>query len=158
MVKRHARFIGSMAAGVVLLSSAVAFANRTTIQDPKGDGEDVLDIKSASHGHTKTGKLVHKMVAYSNFGPAKAKKITIGIYTAGADYSVSTYGIYNSTTGTTSSVTVKRPSGNTIKYIFPKWKIGNPSSYDWHVFTVPGYSCPTCPDYAPNMGYVTHNL
>lgn len=158
MIKRHARFIGSVAAGLVLLSSAAAFANKQTIADAKGDGEDVLDIKSASHGHTKTGKLAHTIVAYSNFGPAKANKISVNITSAEGDYSVSTYGIWSDAAQTYLNVTVKRPSDNSIKYIFPPARIGSPSSYEWFAITVPGYSCPLCPDYAPNMGYVTHNL
>jgi hypothetical protein len=158
MIKRHMRFIGSMTVGLVVLSTAMALANTKTIQDAQGDQTDSLDIKNASHGHTDTGKLVHKVVTYGNFGERRAGTISISIHTANNDYLVSTFGIWDDNAQTYRDVTVKRPSDNSIKFIFGEGKIGSPSSYRWLVTTVPGYPCPLCPDYAPDEGYVTHPL
>jgi hypothetical protein len=159
MMKRHARFLGSMVAGLVLLSSAIAFADSYSVPDASGDGTDVLDIRSAKHGHTTTGKLVHTVVTYGRFGARKAGTISVNITTPDNDYSVSTYGIWDDDAQTYLNVQVKRPSEKSIKYIFPPSRIGSPASYDWFVVTTPGYSCPLCPDYAPNAGgTVTHDL
>jgi len=159
MIRRHARFLGSLVAGLVLLSSAIAFADSNSVPDASNDGEDVLDIRSAKHGHTTTGKLVHTVVTYGRFGARKAGTISINITTPDNDYEVSTFGIFDTDAQTYLNVAVKRPSEKSIKYIFPPSRIGSPTEYDWSVKTVPGYPCPTCPDYAPDAGgTVTHDL
>lgn len=149
------RFLALVMAGMLVLFGSIATANIKTIQDPadRPNSEGGIDIKSASHGHTKTGKLKHKIVTYDVI--AELEQACLYIKTAADTYYSCGYKMYNSADQQTGGLTESRPNNKTIVFKFKPGAIGNPSTYLWWVEA--NNYCQQC-DRAPNTGKVRHNL
>ena len=162
-MKRSIRTTGAVAAATLALCVGIASANTKTVTDAQNDqGDGTLDLKSATHGHAD-GKLVHKVVTYGNFGSDRAGTISVSITVGSKFYSVSKYGLWDQDAQETKPITVKRPTNNSIKFIFSKRQIGNPGSYKWFAQAVPPFPCLVCPDFLPDQSTtaeikVTHRL
>ena len=148
--------IGLMTAALLLFGS-VALANTKAIQDgnDSSDADGGIDIKTASHGHTPTGKLKHKITTYDVIGDME--QACLFITTSAEEYYSCGFGVYNSDDKQTGSLTESRPDNKTIIFKFKKSAIGNPESYKWRV-EAGNYCSPENCDRAPNTGSVRHPL
>ena len=184
--RRTARtVICAVAVGLAL--AAVALADTRTIQD-KNDTTGPIDIKSASAGHTKDGKLKHVLVFYekvpkngetgNEFLQTWTKKPHPLPGVPGA-FKEAAYQMHGPQTGTrdvgtggeagtkfhkTGTVKITR-KGTRLTFVFSKKAIGNPKkAYWWRAksdYYGPPTECPTgpCEDHSPNGSKtVKHNL
>jgi hypothetical protein len=181
-----ARTLG-FAAVAALAFAAVALADTKTIQD-KNDTPGPIDIKSATAGHTKDGRLKHVIVFYENV-PKKGEtgneilefwtKKPHPLPGVPGAFKEAAYHMQGPQTGTrdvgtggedetkfhkTGTVKVTR-KGPKLTFIFSKKAIGNPKhAYWWHAksdYYGPPAECPTgpCEDHAPNGSKaVKHSL
>lgn len=118
---------------LLCFSVPLAFADKTTIDDPK-DAPGRVDIKTVSAGHDGS-KLVHRIVGYAKIrkGEEPGLSVYAGQWTrvGGPSYQVTTFGVTNGRGEKTGRVVTRRPNGRTVVYKFGKGAIGNPASYRW---------------------------
>lgn len=154
-MKNRSRFTALLMAGVLVLFGSVASADTKTIQDAQDRPSDEggIDIKSASHGHTPSGKLKHKIVSFDT--NADLEQVCLHVKTSAGQFYTCGFGMYNSQDQQVGNVKEVRPNNKTIVLKFNKNAIGNPSSYSWWV--VSSNYCQAC-DRAPNTGRARHTL
>ena len=142
-----------------LLAGPAAWGSRRTISDPNDVASRRIDVKSASHGHSRS-KLKHTIVSYRRFRTSRAPCLTIESKPrAGLDFQICGYG--NMTNlheqRTRGTVAFRRPNRRTIVYLFRRRAIGRPDVYKWFIEEEGGDRCSQC-DRAPNRGMVRHAL
>lgn len=149
------RLLGLVMAGMLVLIGSVASADTKTISDGKDPDNGGIDIKSATAGHTPTGKLKHKIGTYDQIGDME--QACLFITTVEGDYFTCGYRMYDSNDNETGGVTESRPDNKTIIFKFKKSAIGSPDFYSWRV-EAGNYCSGTDCDRAPNKGMVPHKL
>ena len=152
------RALAALTIAVLLLVAPAAFGSSRRIPDGNDVPKHRVDIKSASHSHTR-GKLKHTVVAYRAFKTSRGPCVTFETDGRGRkDYQVCGYSnminLHQQTTKGT--VNMRRPNRHTISYIFRPRAIGRPGTYKWFVVE-PGPDECKC-DRAPNKGLVRHAL
>ena len=157
-MKGSRRAVAALVLGTLLLIAPAAFGSSRTISDRDDVPKHRVDIKSASHSHTR-GKLKHTVVAYRAFKTSRGPCVTFETNGRGRkDYQVCGYSnminLHQQTTKGT--VSMRRPNRRTISYIFRPRAIGRPDVYKWFVIE-PGSDECKC-DRAPNKGLVRHAL
>lgn len=159
--KKGGREVKRLVATTLLVSLVLvgsALADTKTIQDPDDDTGDSGDIRSATAGHTPTGKLKHTIVTWNKAGvntdpPGLVISLAANDVNANCDrgyeglFSVKKDGAIrrlcdNVQVGT---ATVKRPNPKTIIFKFGRKPLGSPTKYFWGVQTYGSN-----PDVAPN--------
>jgi hypothetical protein len=119
----------------------VASADTTTVSDPQGDTTGgVLDLKSATAGHTSTGRLKPTVVQYNNLNHNNLPAVVMNSPTKGC---ASGYAIWPRTNATklykpctatfVCCYATSFPNPKTVVYTFPKSAIGNPAHYYWAI-------------------------
>jgi hypothetical protein len=155
-MKKGVAAVLAVAIAAVLVIGGLALADTKKITDPN-DTSHGVDIKTASHGHTKTGKLKHKITSYNTY--TKKHAPCLGIKVGSKFYRICQSTITNLSTGKQSNTIVFRhPNPTTTVYVFSKNAIGNPSKYQWQAESFATACGEAICDTAPNKGLVTHNL
>ncbi len=160
MMKQKRRLVSAVAiASAFFLFGSTAMADRTIVKDGKSDLGDPgagVDMRSASHGHSKTGKLKHKIVSWGKMDETP-HPVRLYMRTATARFATEGRYMFNYKNKRTGRVTESRPDDHTIIYKFWPRAIGNPDWYRWKVRSA--YACETC-DRVPNRGHgrVLHTL
>jgi hypothetical protein len=129
--------IGQMVGGIAL-------ADRTKVDDPKGDGgaaKKDIDYTIADHHH---GLLRHRARMYGAF-ETYHPRVCLFIQTSKSGYRVCGPTVYRvSDNQPVGEAKVRRPSDHVIALSFKQSAIGSPSSYHWY-FEV-GSNVPFCPN------------
>ena len=118
-----------------------ASADTTTVGDPQGDTVGgSLDLRSATAGHTSTGKLKHKVVQYNRLDQSNLPAIVMDSPKKGCLYGYEIWPAFSATklykpcTGElVGSYTTSFPDTKTVVYKFSKNAIGNPGKYYWAI-------------------------
>lgn len=115
-----------------VLPLQVVLADRTVVDDDKGDGGIAKrDIDFAFAGH-KDGMLLHKVTMYGSFTTNKPR-ICVLIQTDESGFRVCGGDIERTSDAeVVGHAKVTRPNSKTIGFKFRKRAIGKPSSYHWH--------------------------
>lgn len=186
-LRRSTRAFLAGIAALVACVAGVALANTKTIQDPQ-DTKGLIDIKSASAGHAKKGKLKHVIVFYADVPPSgetgneylemwkKKPHALPGVPGAFRDapYKVQMpqsgkrpvfMGGEEGTPITKTGTAKVTRKGNKLTIVFSRKAIGSPKhAYWWHVesdYYGPDSQCPggPCTDHAPDGSVaVKHKL
>ena len=143
MRTRRVRFVlGTVVAAQILI--ATAFADSTTVDDPRGDGGRArkdIDYAIADHHN---GLLRHRVTMYGAFERGKPR-ICIFIQTPKDGFRVCGPQVYRVRDDQPiGEARVRKPNAKTIAYSFTKGVIGNPNSYNWYVAV--GSNVPFCPN------------
>jgi hypothetical protein len=155
-MKKGVAAVLAVATAAVLVVGGLALADTKKITDPK-DAIAGRDIKTASHGHTNTGKLKHRITTYNAY--TKKQSPCLEMKAGGDLYRICQSTITNLTTGKSSNtVGYRHPTTTSTVYVFSKHAIGNPSKYQWRAISFGSKCGEAFCDSAPNKGWVTHNL
>ena len=156
MPRRRRMLVSLLLAVGLSAGSGLASANVRAAQDAKGDttarADD--DLRKAGHGHTRDGRLRHRITTY---GTTNEHAPCVILAAGGTEYGVCSDGSVGNLEDfrITGEAKVRRPDEHTIVYIFSKKSIGNPSSYRWYV---EGVACSDRCDRLPDSGKVRHAL
>ena len=140
----------TLAVGLIL--GTLAMADTKAIEDPDEMQEGYIDIKKAVAGHSEDGRLKHKVVTYDGGRPCLYIKVP---------GETEWYFVCNERQGVTQDgetrggATINQPAPNTFVFFFKKRSLGSPSYYKWRWIAQLPHKC--C-DYAPNEGWVRHDL
>ncbi|MDQ3935259.1 MAG: hypothetical protein M3340_11600 [Actinomycetota bacterium] len=155
---RRATAIAALAAAAVLGTAQLVQADSATVTDARGDivgeppgGGESADIVAAAYGHTKSGKLWHKVtIAGQAADPAAGGGVLPLLYIdddsgpgRGArecDFLVGRHdgrlGVFEcGSLERVGSVRVTRTSEYSTRYVFSPKAIGNPDEYGWAFVT-----------------------
>ncbi|MEA2461012.1 MAG: hypothetical protein QOH90_1189 [Actinomycetota bacterium] len=145
----------TVALAATIVIAGLALADSKTINDGN-DSSTGADMKTASHGHTNSGKLKHKITTYNAYDAKHTPCLQIDA--GGSIYRICQKTLTNLTSGESSTITYRHPTSKSTVYIFSKGAIGSPGKYKWQAQTF-GTGCGEAPcDSVPNTGFVTHTL
>jgi hypothetical protein len=110
----------------------LALADKTVIDDRRGDGGRAKrDIDLATAGH-KQGMLLHTVKMYGRFKTG-TPRICVLIQTNESGFRICGRNVERTSDAqVVGQAKVTRPDRKTIGFKFPKSAIGRPSKYDWH--------------------------
>jgi carbohydrate-selective porin OprB len=133
--------VGGLVVALALAFALSASADTTTVGDPQGDNVGgTLDLKSATAGHTSTGKLKHTVVQYNRLDQSNLPAVVMDAPKYGCQYGYEVWPAFNATkiyepcTGNlVCCYTTSFPDAKTVVYKFPKSAIGSPGKYYWAI-------------------------
>jgi hypothetical protein len=180
MLGRRGLRLGLAAAVAVLsafFAAEAAHAGSTTISDGN-DKPGLLDIRSASHGHSGATKVTHTIRTFGNWpigllGPSTPNFFSLEISTDGDRAPERIVLIFSSSGKMVAGVatanqtlvglaSATRPNGHTVRVVIRRALLGDPAGYRWQAlsfYQASGGCGRGCLDKAPNRTrQVPHDL